>query len=34
VDAAQGRVLGVVSLQNLMHSMGLLSEHRKLRPQK
>ena len=25
VDAAQGRVLGVVSLQNLMHSMGLLS---------
>ncbi len=30
-DTANGRVLGVVSLQNLMHSMGLLSEHRKLR---
>jgi CBS domain-containing protein len=30
-DAANGRVVGVVSLQNLMHSMGLLSEHRKLR---
>jgi Zn-dependent protease/CBS domain-containing protein len=30
-DADNGRVVGVVSLQNLMHSMGLLSEHRKLR---
>ena len=30
-DAANGRVVGIVSLQNLMHSMGLLSEHRKLR---
>ena len=30
-DADNGRVVGMVSLQNLMHSMGLLSEHRKLR---
>ncbi|HEY0786523.1 MAG TPA: CBS domain-containing protein [Acidobacteriaceae bacterium] len=30
--AEAGRVVGVVTLQNLMHSMGPLSEQRKLRP--
>ena len=34
VPVAEGdRVVGVVTLQNLMHSMGPLSEQRKLRPE-
>jgi len=29
--AESGRIVGIVTLQNLMHSMGMLAEHRRLK---